>query len=55
MLHILEYLERLHEKQTALIFLETEKAFDNLNWDFTSAILEDMNFGEACIKWVRSI
>ena len=32
--NVIEYLEKHPEKQAALIFLEAEKAFDNLNWNF---------------------
>lgn len=54
MLNILQYLEQDNKKQ-ALIFLDLEKTFDNLNWIFLFKVLEDMNFEDHFIKWVKSI
>lgn len=55
MLGILEYSEQHNEKQAMLIFLDAEKAFDNLNWAFLFKKLEDIDFGEDFIKWVSLI
>lgn len=39
---ILEYYEGHMEEQLALIFLDPQKAFDNVNWKFMLELLEDM-------------
>lgn len=52
---ILEYLEKHNEKQAALIFLDAEKAFDNLNWTFMFKALEDTDSEEKFFKLVKSI
>uniref|UniRef100_A0A8D0KLK4 Reverse transcriptase domain-containing protein n=1 Tax=Salvator merianae TaxID=96440 RepID=A0A8D0KLK4_SALMN len=52
---VIEYLESHNEVQAALIFLDAEKAFDNLNWNFMFNLLDTMNFGENFTKWIRAI
>lgn len=44
-----------NEKQAMLIFLDTEKVFDNLNLTFPFKILNKMEFGENFITWMKSI
>lgn len=51
----LEYYERQMEKQLALIFLVAQKAFDNVNWQFMMALLEDIQTGEVFIGLVKAI
>ena len=36
-----------------LLFLDFEKAFDSLEWDFMIKVLEKFNFGEGFIGWVK--
>ncbi len=36
-----------------LLFLDFEKAFDSLEWGFMVSVLEQFNFGEGFIKWVK--
>ena len=43
-LDVTEYLQYHNECQAALIFLDVEKAFDNLNWTFMFKVLEIMDF-----------
>lgn len=43
MLDILENLEQYNEKQATQILLDTEKAFDILNWALLLKVLEDVN------------
>ena len=54
-LNVVEYLDKHPEKQAALIFLDAEKAFDNLNWNFLFRTLEELDFGENFLKWGKSI
>lgn len=42
----LEYFELHTEKKLALIFLDAQKAFDNVNWEFMSKQMEAMCIGE---------
>lgn len=37
-----------------LIFIDYQKAFDSLEWDFTSRCLEAFNFGADFMRWVKS-
>uniref|UniRef100_A0A2D4NQI0 Reverse transcriptase domain-containing protein n=1 Tax=Micrurus surinamensis TaxID=129470 RepID=A0A2D4NQI0_MICSU len=52
-LNTLEYYEANPEKQMALIFLDVQKAFDNVNWKFMLAQMEEMDFGERFIKMIK--
>lgn len=35
-----------------LIFIDFQKAFDSLEWDFLLRCLESFNFGSSLIRWV---
>lgn len=52
---ILEYYEAHPQKQIALIFLDSQKAFDNVNWQFIIQQMEIMEFGEYFINSIKSI
>ena len=55
-LHILQYLVDYinnNELHCALIFLDQEKAFDRVDWQFMLRVLEKMGFGPSFISWVR--
>lgn len=43
------------KNKSHLIFLDAEKVTGNLNCTFLFKILEDKNFGNNFIKWIRSI
>ena len=45
-LNSLEYYEAHPEKQMAMIFLDAEKAFDNLDWNFLLYTLETLQVGK---------
>lgn len=45
LINVLECYERHSEEKMALVFIDTQKAFDNINWDFILQSLEQMNFG----------
>uniref|UniRef100_A0A8D0KKR5 Reverse transcriptase domain-containing protein n=1 Tax=Salvator merianae TaxID=96440 RepID=A0A8D0KKR5_SALMN len=51
---VIEYLETHNEVQ-AVLFLDVEKAFDNLHWNFMFDVLDRMNFEENFMKWIRAI
>ncbi len=36
-----------------LLFLDFEKAFDSVEWNFMISVLEKFNFGEGFIRWVK--
>ena len=36
-----------------LIFIDFEKAFDSLNWNFLFYCLKRFNFGDQLIRWVK--
>ncbi len=38
-----------------LLYLDFEKAFDSVEWNFMIAVLEKFNFGEGFINWVKII
>lgn len=54
-LNVIEYYEKHTEKSVELVFLDAEKAFDNLNWKFMLLILEKMKIGEKFLNAVESI
>uniref|UniRef100_A0A2D4I1F2 Reverse transcriptase domain-containing protein n=1 Tax=Micrurus lemniscatus lemniscatus TaxID=129467 RepID=A0A2D4I1F2_MICLE len=51
----LEYYETHPEKQMVLIFLDAQKAFVNVNWQFVLAQLKVMDFRERFIKMIKAI
>uniref|UniRef100_A0A2D4JWW4 Reverse transcriptase domain-containing protein n=1 Tax=Micrurus paraensis TaxID=1970185 RepID=A0A2D4JWW4_9SAUR len=54
-LDILEYYEVHPEKQSALVFLDAQKAFDKVNWEFMRQQVKEMNFGVKFGKMIESI
>uniref|UniRef100_R4GCU0 Reverse transcriptase domain-containing protein n=1 Tax=Anolis carolinensis TaxID=28377 RepID=R4GCU0_ANOCA len=42
---IIEYYECHHEKEVALLAIDAEKAFDNLNWTFFKLLLKEVDIG----------
>uniref|UniRef100_A0A2D4K2X5 Reverse transcriptase domain-containing protein n=1 Tax=Micrurus paraensis TaxID=1970185 RepID=A0A2D4K2X5_9SAUR len=51
----MEYYEAHPEKQMALIFLDAQKAFDNVNWRFMSLQLVQMGFGKKFTQAIETI
>ena len=37
-----------------MIFLDFQKAFDSVEWDFILECLESFNFGPECVGWVKT-
>ncbi|KAF7244640.1 hypothetical protein EYD10_09237 [Varanus komodoensis] len=54
-LDILEYYEVHSEKSMVLLFMDAQKAFDNVNWQFMKQQLVQMEFGEKFINAILSI
>uniref|UniRef100_A0A670XUF9 Reverse transcriptase domain-containing protein n=1 Tax=Pseudonaja textilis TaxID=8673 RepID=A0A670XUF9_PSETE len=54
-LDTVEYYEAHPEKQMALIFLDAQKAFDNVNWQFMLLLLEQMAFARKFIQAIEAI
>ncbi|KAF7235135.1 hypothetical protein EYD10_18021 [Varanus komodoensis] len=54
-LDILEYYEIHTKKPMALLFMDAQKAFDNVNWQFMKQQMIQMEFGEKFINAISSI
>lgn len=54
-MNIVEYYETHPDKQMALLFLDAQKAFDNVNWKFMRKQLEIMDFGQHFINMIDAI
>ena len=52
-LDIMEY-TKVKKLPGLLLFIDFEKAFDSLEWDFLENCLEKFNFGPDLIKWVNT-
>uniref|UniRef100_A0A2D4IBU9 Reverse transcriptase domain-containing protein n=1 Tax=Micrurus lemniscatus lemniscatus TaxID=129467 RepID=A0A2D4IBU9_MICLE len=54
-IYILEYYEMHPGNQVALVFLDAQKTFDNLNWDFMKQQIKLTNFGVKFLRMLNSI
>ena len=52
-LDIMEY-TKVKKLPGLLLFIDFEKAFDSLEWDFLEKCLEKFNFGPDLIKWIKT-
>lgn len=43
----------LDDEETFAMFLDFEKAYDRVNWNYMYDVLETMNFGERFIAWIQ--
>ena len=53
--NILEYLGRNNQVSAVLMFLDAEKAFDRLNWQFLEKVLQKMQLGEHFTQSIKAI
>ena len=51
---ILEFADK-HKRKGIIAFLDFQKAFDSVNWNFLYKTLRHFNFGENYIKWVQTL
>ena len=49
----LQDLVTAREEEAYALFLDFQKAFDRVNWDYMFRVLERMGFGASFIRWVR--
>uniref|UniRef100_A0A670JBZ4 Reverse transcriptase domain-containing protein n=1 Tax=Podarcis muralis TaxID=64176 RepID=A0A670JBZ4_PODMU len=54
-INIIEYLSDRGDKQVSLIFVDAEKAFDNVIWEFMLENLELMDVGRDFLNGIRAI
>lgn len=52
---VIEYLETRNDKQAALMFIDAEKAFDNISWNFMKKNLEMMDVGQSFLTGLGAI
>ena len=52
-LDIIDYTESL-KLPGILLFIDFEKAFDSIEWDFLYQSLEPFNFGPTLIRWIKT-
>lgn len=55
LINILELYENQKGKKLAIIFLDAQKAFDNINWNFMLNQIENMETGPDFMSWIRAI
>ncbi len=41
--------------ESMIMFLDFEKAFDTVEWEFMFEVLKKFNFGEVFIKWIKTL
>ncbi len=54
LLDVIEYANK-YNKSGVLLFLDFEKAFDSLNWDFIHLCLKKMGFKSKFCHWIKTI
>ena len=52
---ISDIIEQHENKGGMILFLDFEKAFDSLEWDFLFKVLSTMNFGPSFLNWICNI
>uniref|UniRef100_A0A670K2B4 Reverse transcriptase domain-containing protein n=1 Tax=Podarcis muralis TaxID=64176 RepID=A0A670K2B4_PODMU len=55
LIDIIEYLDMNIDRKAALVFIDAEKAFDNISWDFLKRSLETMGIGEKFRRGIEAI
>ena len=51
---ISDIIEQHENKGGMILFLDFEKAFDSLEWDFLFKVLNTMNFGPSFLNWIKT-
>ena len=51
---ITDIIEQNENKEGTILFLDFEKAFDSLEWDYLFKVLNIMNFGPSFLNWIRT-
>lgn len=54
-INVIEFDEKYTEKEIGLVFQDAEKAFDNLEWNFMTKLLETMEVGERFANAIKVI
>lgn len=54
-LNTIEYYERNNGKSLALVFMDLEKAFDNISWGIIFNMMEEAKVGTQFDTWIREI
>lgn len=54
-LDMIEYYEKHPDKEVGIIFLDAEKAFDNVNWDFMLCMMEKIEIGNNFLNATKAI
>lgn len=49
-LYTIEYYDKNPNKEVCWSFIDAEKAFDNLNWDFMLSAMEELELGILCVE-----
>lgn len=55
LLDCIEYYDKKSDREVALFFLDAEKAFDNVNWNFVSLLIEKLQLGENFVNAIKAI
>ena len=51
---ISDIIEQHENKGGMILFLDFEKTFDSLEWDFLFKVLNTMNFGPSFLNWIKT-
>lgn len=54
-INAIEYYDKNPRKEVAFFFIDAEKAFDTLNWDFMFLLRDKLDMGQYFISVVRAI
>ena len=49
------HISKFHHNAGIILFLDFEKAFDSIEWNFIFLTLKRMNFGENFINWIKTL
>uniref|UniRef100_A0A803TCP9 Reverse transcriptase domain-containing protein n=1 Tax=Anolis carolinensis TaxID=28377 RepID=A0A803TCP9_ANOCA len=55
MVDIIEYYDLHYEKEAALLAIDAEKAFDNLNWTFFKLLMREVDIGHQFLNAIEAI